>query len=248
MKLLQDKIAIVTGASSGIGEATAMAMAREGAKIALGARRLDRLQGLQRRIESEGGTAIPVKVDVTVRAEAEALARTTVETFGRVDILVNNAGIMPLTLLKNLHVDEWERTIDVNIKGVLYVLGAVLGTMLEQGSGHIINISSVAGRKVVPGGAVYSASKFAIEALSEGLRQELSPATGIRVTVIEPGVVATELTDHITDSEIKEAFARYATFEGLTAEDIADAIVYAVSQPPNVSINEVLVRPTGQPR
>lgn len=248
MKLLQDKIAIVTGASSGIGEATAMAMAREGAKIALGARRLDRLQGLQRRIEREGGTAIPVKADLTVRAEAETLARTTIETFGRVDILVNNAGIMPLTLLKNLHIDEWERTIDVNIKGVLYVLGAVLGTMLEQGSGHIVNISSVAGRKVVPGGAVYSASKFAIEALSEGLRQELSPTTGIRVTVIEPGVVATELTDHITDSEIKETFANYATFKGLTAEDIATAIVYAVSQPPNVSINEVLVRPTGQPR
>jgi NADP-dependent 3-hydroxy acid dehydrogenase YdfG len=248
MKQLTDKVAIITGASSGIGEAAAVALAHHGARVALAARRIERLETLKQRIESEGGEAIAVKVDVTRRTEVENLVEKTLQAFGRIDILINNAGIMPLTFMKNLHVDEWERTIDVNVKGVLYGIAAVLPTMMEQKSGHIVNISSVAGRKVLPGGAVYSASKFAVGALSEGLRQELSPSTGIRVTIIEPGAVATELTQHITDEEVKESFSSYLTFERLTAEDIADAIVYAVTQPPNVSVNEVLIRPTRQPR
>ncbi len=248
MDTLTNRVAIITGASSGIGEAAALALAHHGAKVVLAARRADRLEALKKQIEQNGGQAIAVQTDITQRNQVETMAEKAVRAFGRIDILVNNAGIMPLTFMKNLHVEEWERTIDVNIKGVLYGIAAVLPVMLEQGSGHIVNISSVAGRKVLPGGAVYSASKFAVGALSEGLRQELSPSTGIRVTIIEPGAVATELTQHITDEEVKESFSNYLTFDRLTADDIAAAIVYAVTQPPNVSVNEVLIRPTGQPR
>lgn len=248
MTELKDSVAIVTGASSGIGEATALALAGQGVRVALAARRVERLEALKTRIEANGGSAIAVGTDVTRRADVESLARRTVDTYGCIDILVNNAGIMPLSYMKNLHVDEWERMVDVNIKGVLYGVAAALPVMLKQGSGHIVNISSVAGRKVLPGGAVYSATKFAVCALSEGLRQELSPATGIRVTVVEPGAVSTELTQGITDEEIKESFSAYLTFERLAAEDIAEAVLYAVSQPPNVSVNEILVRPTRQPR
>ena len=244
---LQGKVAIVTGASSGIGEATALMLAKEGAKVTIAARRAERLTELQKKIEDAGGEALPIVTDVTHRTAVNYLADQTKEKFGRIDILINNAGIMPLSLMKNLHIDEWEKMVDVNVKGVLYAIGAVLPVMREQKSGHIINISSVAGRKVMPGGAVYCATKFAVAALSEGLRMELSPSDNIRVTSIEPGAVETELTNTITDEEVKENMKWLEKLTPLQAEDIAEAIRHTLTQPKHVSINEVLIRPTEQP-
>nr|WKN37663.1 SDR family oxidoreductase [Tunicatimonas sp. TK19036] len=244
---LQGKVAIVTGASSGIGEATALMLAKEGAKVTIAARRAERLTELQKKIEDAGGEALPIVTDVTHRTAVNYLADQTKEKFGRIDILINNAGIMPLSLMKNLHIDEWEKMVDVNVKGVLYAIGAVLPVMREQKSGHIINISSVAGRKVMPGGAVYCATKFAVAALSEGLRMELSPSDNIRVTSIEPGAVETELTNTITDEEVKENMKWLEELTPLQAEDIAEAIRHTLTQPKHVSINEVLIRPTEQP-
>lgn len=243
---LQGKVAIVTGASSGIGEATALMLGQEGAKVVLAARRLERLNELKKKIEDKGGQALPIATDVTHRTAVNHLAEQTKKEFGRVDILVNNAGLMPLSLMKNLHVDEWEQMVDVNIKGVLFAVGAVLPIMREQKSGHIINISSVAGRKVFQGGAVYCATKFAVTALSEGLRMELSPSDNIRVTSIEPGAVATELTNTITDEEVKENMKWLEKMTTLESEDIAEAIRYALTQPGRVNVNEILVLPTEQ--
>ena len=243
---LQGKVAIVTGASSGIGEATALMLAKEGVKVTIAARRAERLDELRKKIEEAGGEALPIVTDVTHRTAVNYLAEHTKEKFGSIDILINNAGIMPLSMMKNLHVDEWEKMVDVNIKGVLFAIGAVIPVMREQKSGHIINISSVAGRKVMPGGAVYCATKFAVAALSEGLRMELSPSDNIRVTSIEPGAVDTELIDTITDDEIKENMGWLEKLTPLRAEDIAEAIRHALTQPKHVSINEVLIRPTGQ--
>jgi len=243
---LQGKVAIVTGASSGIGEATALMLAQEGAKVVIAARRLERLNELKKKIEAEGGEALPIATDVTHRTAVNHLAKQTKEKFGRIDILVNNAGLMPLSLMKNLHIDEWEQMVDVNIKGVLFSVGAVLPVMREQKSGHIINISSVAGRRVFQGGAVYCATKFAVTALSEGLRMELSPSDNIRITAIEPGAVATELTNTITDEEVKENMKWLEKMTILESEDIAEAIRYALTQPDRVNVNEVLVLPTEQ--
>lgn len=245
---LKDKVAIITGASSGIGEATARLLAKEGAKVVLAARRTDRLESLKNDIESNGGTAIAVKTDVVNRSEVENLATATLEKFGRIDILVNNAGIMPLSFTKNLHVDEWDRMVDVNIKGVLYATAAVLPAMREQKDGHILNISSVAGRKLFPGGTVYCATKFAVNALTEGMRMELSPPDNIRFTSIEPGATATELTNTITDQEIWDMWnnPNRAQMTPLQSEDIAEAVLYAVTQPGRVSVNEILLQPTDQ--
>lgn len=203
---LQDKVAIVTGASSGIGEATSRTLARAGAKVVLTARRKDRLDALCAAIEGNGGTALIVAADITDRQAVEAVLEKTLAAFGRLDILINNAGIMPLSPMRRCQVHEWDRMIDVNVKGLLYGIAAVLPTMLAQGSGHIVNVSSIAGRRPFPGGAVYSATKFAVRAISQGLRLELSPEQKIRVTDIEPGVVATELQDHITDEEVRKRF------------------------------------------
>ena len=246
MEQLDDKVAIVTGASSGIGAATARALAAEGAAVVLAARRKDRLEALKEEIEG-GGRALVVETDVTSRADVRRLADETKEAFGRIDLLVNNAGLMPLSYVKNLHVDEWEQMVDVNIKGVLFATAAVIPTMLEQGSGHVVNVSSVAGRRAFVGGAVYAATKFAVRAFSDGVRLELAPKHHIRVTTIEPGAVATELTDHTTDEELKEATKeRFESMRILESEDIARAILYAVTAPPHVNINEVLVMPTEQ--
>ncbi|MCH7877334.1 MAG: SDR family oxidoreductase, partial [Thaumarchaeota archaeon] len=189
--MIKDKVAIITGASSGIGYATALTLSKAGAKVAIGARRVDRLEELAKKISTDGGEVFYQKLDVTQRLECENFAKAVLEKWGSIDILVNNAGLMPLSLFKSLKVDEWDQMIDVNIKGVLYCTASVILHMKEKKSGHIINISSVAGRIVFPTGSVYCATKHAIAAFSEGLRQEFSARSNIRVTSIEPGVVAT---------------------------------------------------------
>lgn len=243
---LKGAVCIVTGASSGIGEATALGLAARGAKVALAARRVERLDALKAKIEAAGGEAIAVATDVTDRASVEALVAATRAAFGPVDVLVNNAGVMLLSFMANDHVDEWDRMIDVNIKGPLYGTHAVLAEMTERKRGHIINISSVAGRRVFATGAVYCGTKFALNAITEGLRMELAPSTGVRFTSIEPGMVATELTQHITDPAVGERFAAMGHIVPLQAEDIANAVLYALEQPGHVHINEVLVLPTNQ--
>lgn len=244
---LRDKVAIVTGASSGIGEASAKALAGEGANVVVAARRTERLDALVAWIRSEGGTALAVTTDVTSRRSTEALVEQALNAYGRVDILVNNAGVMPLSLIRKRHVEEWDRMIDVNIKGVLYCIAACLPSMLDQGGGHIVNVSSVAGRRPFPGGTIYSATKFAVRAISQGMHLELSPKDRIRVVDIEPGVVSTELTDHITDEEVATRFeTTWADKTRLQASDVSEAILFAVTQPDRVNVNEILVRPTDQ--
>ena len=244
---LENKTVIITGASSGIGEATARKLAAEGANVVLAARRKDKLTDLQSDIKKNGGSALVVETDVTDKNDIKNLAEQTKDTYGPCDILINNAGLMPLSYMKNLHTDEWEQMIDVNIKGVLNCLAEVLPDMTERESGHIVNISSVAGREIMPGSAVYSATKFGVRALSDGLRQELSPEFGIRVTCIEPGAVDTELLETITDEELMEDFQdQMGDLDFLESEDIADSIYYAVSQPNDVHVNELQIRPTSQ--
>lgn len=246
--MIKGKVAIITGASSGIGFATALALSKAGAKVAIGARRTDMLSELEKKIKENGGEVYSQKLDVTKKNECNSFVDNVLKKWGTVDILVNNAGLMPLSFFKNLKIDEWDQMIDVNIKGVLYCTGAVVTHMLENKSGHIINISSVAGRIVFPAGSVYCATKHAITAFSEGLRQELSVRKNIRVTCIEPGVVATELTNTITDESLQGFVENAKKMEALQAEDIANAIVYAVESPNHVNINEILIRPTTQDR
>src|SRR5438105_4918642 len=195
--MIKGKVALVTGASSGIGYATAIALSKAGAKIVAGARRVDRMKMLEDELSGLGGEIVIQKLDVTRRQECQSFVDVAFKKWGSVDILVNNAGLMPLSFFKNLKIDEWDQMIDVNLKGVLYCTAAAIPHMIEKKSGHIVNISSVAGRVVFPAGSVYCATKHAVTALSEGLRQELSQRANIRVTCIEPGVVATELTNTI---------------------------------------------------
>ncbi len=203
--MIKDKITLITGASSGIGYSTAIALAKEGSKIIAGARRTEKLEELKKTIESQGGEIITQKLDVTKREDCNNFVNSAIDKYGKIDILINNAGIMPLSFIKSLKIDEWDMMIDVNIKGVFYCTAAVIPFMLKNKSGHIVNMSSVAGRIVFPAGSVYCATKYAIAAFSEGLRQEFSQRSNIRVTCIEPGVVATELTNTITDTSL-EAF------------------------------------------
>ena len=247
MKQLQDQVAVITGASSGIGEATARILANAGAKVVLAARRIERLQSLQNELTEAGHQAISVPTDVTDRKSVEQLFQQTLEQFGKVDILVNNAGIMLLSFVQNVQLDEWEKMIDVNIKGLMFCTGAVIPTMIAQKSGHIINISSMAGRRVFPSGSVYCATKFAVNAFSEGLRQELSQRHGIRVTSVAPGVVETELTNHITDDKVREGFkSMREKVIPLQAIDIAEAVLYAVSNPSRANVHDLLILPTTQ--
>ena len=246
--MIKDKVVIITGASSGIGYATALSLAKEGAKLVVGARRTDRLESLVKAIEENNGEILAQKLDVTKKSDCDDLVNTAIKKWGKLDVLVNNAGLMPLSFVKNLKVDEWDQMIDVNIKGVLYCTAAVLPHMRETKSGHIINISSVAGRIVFPAGSVYCATKHAVTAFSEGLRQELSPRNNIRVTTIEPGVVSTELTTTITDESLEKFVESSKKMEALKAEDIASAIIFAINAPNHVSVNEILVRPTTQDR
>ncbi len=242
---LSSKVVAVTGASSGIGEATAIACARAGAAVALAARRSDRIEKLAERITGEGGRAIAVPTDVSDEAQARAFIETTHSELGRLDVLVNNAGVMLLGPIENAPTEEWRRMIEANVFGVLYCTHAVLPLMHEQGGGHIINVSSVAGRVARQGSGVYNLTKFGVGAFSESLRQEGVPL-GVRVTLIEPGAVDTELSGHNRPEVLEQIKQRFGDIERLTAEDIARAILYAIGQPAHVSINEVLVRPSGQ--
>jgi NADP-dependent 3-hydroxy acid dehydrogenase YdfG len=251
--MIKGKVAIVTGASSGIGYATAMALSKAGAKVAAGARRTDKLESLKSDIEkSEGGggegEVLIQKLDVTKKADCDSFVDAAAKKWGTVDILINNAGLMPLSFFKSFKVDEWDQMIDVNIKGVLYCTAAAIPHMLSKKSGHIVNISSVAGRIVFPAGSVYCATKHAVTALSEGLRQEFSQRANIRVTCIEPGVVLTELTNTITDKGLEKFVEASKQMEALQAEDIASAILFAVNSPSHMNVNEIMVRPTSQER
>ena len=246
--MIKDKVAIVTGASSGIGYATALALSKAGAKVAAGARRMDRLESLQREIIKNGGEVFIQKLDVTIKSECDAFADAVLKKWGTIDILINNAGLQPLSFFKNLKVEEWDKMIDVNIRGVFYCTAAVIPTMMNKNSGHIVNISSMAGRVVYPSGSVYCATKHAVTAFSEGLRQEFSQRSNIRVTCIEPGVVATELMEAITDKALEKYVERTRQMEALQAEDIANAIMFAVEAPRHVNVNEILIRPTIQER
>ena len=246
---MSGKTVAITGASSGIGEATALAVARAGASVALGARRADRIEALARRIEEEtGSTAVAFEVDVTDEAQARAFVTEAAERLGRLDALVNNAGVMLLGAVESGDPDDWRTMVHVNLLGLLYCTHAALPIMREQGRGDIVNISSVAGRFARAGAAVYNLTKFGVNAFSEGLRQEVTEG-GIRVILIEPGFVDTELQSH-NEGEALDAIEgmREQIGEVLRAQDIANGILYAVSQPPHVSINEVLIRPTRQTR
>jgi NADP-dependent 3-hydroxy acid dehydrogenase YdfG len=243
---LDGKVALVTGASAGIGEATALALAAEGAKVAVAARRKDRLDGLVKRIEERGGQALPLAVDVADEAQVREMVQRTRNTWGRVDILVNDAGVGHLGSIDGANTEEWRQMVNLNLLGLMYATREVLPLMKAQGGGHIVNISSVAGRTVREGNAVYSATKWGVGAFSEGLRQEVEKHH-IRVTVIEPGVVATELQRSLADqAPADEATAWLRTKTPLHSEDIAAAIVYAVTQPAHVDVNELLIRPTEQ--
>ncbi len=238
------KVVIVTGASSGIGEAVARRLAADGCTVVLAARRTDRLATVEREIGEAGGTATSMTTDVTRRDDVAKLVDATVRRFGRLDVLVNNAGVMPLSLLRSGKVEEWDRMVDVNLRGVLYGIAAALPVFDAQGAGHFVNVTSVADRLVVPTSAVYSATKHAVRALSEGLRQEAGAK--VRVTVIAPGATESELADGISDPELRRIAIQEYRKELLPASAIADAIAFAVAQPPTVDVNEVVVRPTAQ--
>lgn len=243
--LLEGRVAMITGSTSGIGRATALALAAQGCLVTVTGRREARLNDLAGQIGAN--RALAVAGDIARRSDVDAVVDQTIETFGRIDILVNNAGVMLLSPVGERLVDEWDRMIDINVKGLLYGVAAVLPHMKKQGTGHIVNLGSVASRRPFPTGTIYSATKFAVRAISAGLRNELSPTDGIRVTDIEPGIVDTELLDHISDQGSVVAFAeRWGQKVMLQPEDIANAIVYAVSQPQRVNVNEILVRPTEQ--
>jgi NADP-dependent 3-hydroxy acid dehydrogenase YdfG len=245
---LAGKVALVTGASSGIGEATAVALAEAGAAVAIGARREDRLDALAARLRDGGAAVLQLELDVTdEQACADAVGRTR-EELGGLDVLVNNAGVMLLGTIVGAGTEDWRRMINTNVLGVMYMTHAAIEGMVEQGSGDIVNMSSVAGRVARKGAGVYNASKWAVNAFSESLRQEVT-GRGVRVSLVEPGAVTTELTDHITQPEAKAAAeTMYTSMQALQADDIARAVVYVVTQPQHVAINEVLIRPTDQER
>jgi len=242
---LSGQVVAVTGASSGIGEATASACARAGAAVTLAARRADRIEALAQRIVQDGGRAVAIPTDVGEEAQARAFVERTHSELGRLDVLVNNAGVMLLGPIANADTEEWRRMIHANLFGVLYCTHAALPVMAEQGSGHIVNVSSVAGRIARAGSGVYNLTKFGVGAFSESLRQE-GVSLGVRVTLIEPGAVATELPGHNRPEILEQMAKRFQGVTPLAAEDIANAVLYAIGQPANVSVNEVLVRPRAQ--
>ena len=241
---IEGKVILVTGASSGVGMAAARGLAAHGARLVLAARREDRLQALAESLEQEGAQVLALRTDVARREDMQALADAALTRFGRIDVLINNAGVMPLSRIDALRVDEWDRMIDINLKGVLYGMAAVLPAMKAQGEGHVINVASTAGHRTGPTSAVYSATKHAVRALSEGFRQEMA-AFNVRSTIISPGAIATELLDGISEpalaSQLRKSIVAY-----MTPDDVAGAIIYAIGQPASVGINEILMRPTAQ--
>lgn len=240
-KTALDKVVLITGASSGIGAGIARELGRAGARLALGARRTDRLDALAAEITAATGSEVMTRrLDVTDRADLAAFADAARARFGKVDVLINNAGIMPLSLMASLKVEEWERMVDVNIKGVLNGIAAVLPEMTVRGAGHIVNIASIGALSVVPTAAVYCATKFAVRAISEGLRQENRQ---LRVTCVHPGVVESELADTITDRAAAEAMKSYRAI-ALTPDAIGRAVRFALEQPDDVDVSEIVVRPT----
>ena len=242
---LRDRVAVVTGASSGIGAAVARALAREGVHVALAARRKQELLKVQDSLEGTGRSMIS-PTDVTDRSQVKELVAETEDELGSVDFLINCAGVMYFTMMKNLREDEWERTVDVLCKGMLNCTGAVLAGMLDRGQGHIVTISSDAGRKVFPGLAVYSGGKFFVEAVSQGLRLE-NAGTGLKVTTIQPGNVATGLLELSEDPEALEEYGQPTGARVLAPEDVAESVVHALGQPDHVSVNEILVQPRDEP-
>lgn len=242
MSNIQEKVIVITGASSGIGEATAKRLASQGARVILGARREDRLQALTDEIRKNGGTADYRATDVRKLEDLQALVELALERHGQVDVIVNNAGVMPLSPVEALHTDEWDQMLDINVKGVLHGISAVLPAMKRQGRGQIINVSSVGGTKAVATGAVYCATKAAVNMVSEGLRAEVGNA--IKVTVVSPGVTASELGHDITDSGTRELMDAFRA-DAIPADSIARAIAYAIDQPEGVEVSELTVRPTG---
>jgi len=242
MQNIKDKVVVITGASSGLGEATARALAKEGAKLVLGARRVDRLKALASELSL--GDKAAVETDVSNYAQVKHLVDHAVKLHGRVDVVLNNAGLMPLSPLDRLKIEDWDRMIDVNIKGVLYGIAAALPHMKAQKSGHIINVSSVAGHRVRPTSTVYSATKTAVRVISEGLRQEVTPYN-IRTTIISPGAVSSELLESITEKDIAQNLSGIRDM-AIPAESFASMVLFAMSQPDNVDVNEILFRPTIQ--
>ena len=240
---MTNKVVVVTGASSGIGQATALRLGGEGYRVLLAARRTDRLEDIAAKINADGGTAVARAVDVTDRADVAALVDAVVAEFGSLDVFVNNAGVMPLSRLDALLVDEWDQMIDVNIRGLLHGIAATLPHFKRQGGGHFVTIASIGAHEVVQTGAVYCASKYAAWAITEGLRLESDPS--IRVTTISPGVVESELADSISDPTAQAAMRTYRAVS-IPAHSIASAISYAIGQPPDVDVNEIIVRPAGQ--
>jgi len=243
MSGIEGKVVVITGASSGIGEATARQLAGSGASVIVGARRTERLETLVADITKSGGSARFRAVDVTKRTDVQALVDYAKAEFGRVDVLVNNAGVMPLSPLTALKVDEWDRMIDVNIRGVLYGIAAVLPEMKARGEGHIINVASIGAHVVVPTAAVYCATKYAVWAISDGLRQENND---LRVTVVSPGVVESELADTISDAATAEVIHEYRRI-AIAPDAVARAIAFAIAQPRDVEVSEIIVRPTASP-
>jgi len=242
---IEGKVVVITGASSGMGEAAARHLAVQGASVVLGARRIERLQSLADELTNQGGKALAVETDVTDPNQVQRLVDEAVQTYGRVDVIINNAGLMPHSPLERLKIDDWNRMIDVNIKGVLYGIAAVIPYMKEQKGGHIINVSSVAGHKVRAGGVVYAATKHAVRVISEGLRQEVKPYN-IRTTVISPGAVDTELPNSATEPDVAENLHKFYKEFAIPADSFARAVAFAMSQPEEVDINEILFRPTRQ--
>jgi len=239
-------IVMITGASSGIGYTTALSFSKAGAKVAIGARRTDNLKKLENEILQNGGDVFSQKLDVTKKSESISFVKNLIKKWGNIDVLINSAGVAPLSFFKNLKIDEWDQMIDVNIKGVMYCTAAVIPYMIEKKSGHIINMSSLAGRIVFPSGSVYCATKHAVTAFSEGIRQELSPKFNIRVTCIEPGVVDTGLINTITDESLQRFVEKTKKLPALKSQDIANTILFAVESPNHMNVNELVVRPTAQ--
>jgi len=239
------RVVVITGASSGLGEATARYLAERGAAVVLGARRAERLQALVDEITRAGGKASAVVTDVTDPLQVQALVDAAVDTHGRVDVLLNNAGVMPHSPLERRKIDDWNRTIDINIKGVLYGIAAALPHMQRERAGHIINVSSVAGHKVGKNNAVYAATKTAVRVITEGLRQEVKP-WNLRTTIISPGAVATELPNSVTEADVAKGIGQFYEEYAIPAESFARAVAFAIGQPDDVDINEILFRPTRQ--